>query len=48
MFRAISHYIYHNDENYPIIRKEIYEAALLKKPLIPNIYIDSEKGRMKS
>jgi len=47
MFRAISHYIYHNEENYPIIRKEIYETALLKKHLIPNIYIDSERGRMK-
>lgn len=47
MFPAISHYIYYNEENYPIIRKEIYETALLKKHLIPNIYIDSERGRMK-
>jgi hypothetical protein len=47
MLWAISHYIYHNEENYSIIRKEIYETALLEKPLIPNIYSDSERGRMK-
>lgn len=30
MFRSISHYINRNQENYHIIRKEIYETTLLK------------------
>ena len=47
LFRAISHFKKGTEFMYKDIRKEIYEEAKSRKNMLPNIFIESEKGKIR-
>ena len=47
LFRSLSYFLYNNEDNYKQIRKEIFEYSQTIKSIIPNVFIDTEKGKMK-
>ena len=44
LFRVISHYIKDNEFMYNSIRTQIYNEAINRIKVIPNIAIESERG----
>ena len=47
LFRAISYFLNNTEDNHSEIRKQIYNEAIKRKPLIPNIEIETERGRVR-
>ena len=46
LFRSISHFIKGNEYMYNSIRTQIYNEAINRINVIPNILIESERGKM--
>ena len=47
LFRVISIFKYGNEHMHNTIRQNIYNEALKRKPNIPNLIIDTERGKFK-
>ena len=47
LFRAISYFLHNTENKYYEIRNQIYNEAIKRKSLIPNVEIDTEMGKMR-
>ena len=46
LFRAISYFLHNTENKYYEIRNQIYNEAIKRKSLIPNVEIDTEMGKI--